>query len=174
VTATTEQPLPSDSAGRPAAEAAPARLRRILVVDATVVVAVVAVAVLAFLAGRGAGETGSANTMRVSGTLTLIDPQTALNRCIGTNGFDDIGPSTRVLLFEDGRLVAFTSLGPANANRSQRTCTWSWAIENVPKGRGTYSVEVSHRGWNTFTQNQLATGRAALKLQRSPGRSGSP
>ncbi|MDP9219174.1 MAG: hypothetical protein M3P23_01375 [Actinomycetota bacterium] len=144
-------------------------MRRILLVDAAVVVLVIVIAVLAFLAGRGAGQTRSASTMQVSGTLTLNDPQTALNRCIGTNGFDDIGPSTRVLLFEDGRLVAFTSLGRAKANGSLRTCTWSWAIENVPKGHGIYSVEVSHRGWNTFTQNQLTSGRAALKLQRSPG-----
>jgi hypothetical protein len=132
------------------------------------VVVVIVAAVLAFLAGRGAGQTGSADTIRVSGTLTLSDPLTALNRCIGTNGFDDIGPSTRVLLFEDGRLVAFTNLGPAKATSSKRTCTWSWAIEGVPKGPGIYSVEVSHRGWNTFTRDQLTSGQAALKLQRSP------
>jgi hypothetical protein len=158
----------SHSAGRPAAREAPAGVRQVILVDVAAVVALVVVAVLAFLAGRGVAETGSANSIRVSGTLTLTDPQTALNQCIGTNDFDDIGPTTRVLLFEDGRLVAFTSLGPAKANRSTWTCTWSWAIENVPKGRGTYSVEVSHRGWNTFTQDQLTTGRAALRLQRSP------
>jgi hypothetical protein len=133
----------------------------------------VALALLAVTSGSGAfaahrivAAHDPASSLDVHGTLRLSDPETERNHCVGTDGFVDIGPATHVLLFEDGRIVGVTTLGFAQTDRAAGSCTWRWTVDDVPDGNGVYSVQVSNRGWITFTRDQLAQGLATLTLER--------
>jgi hypothetical protein len=112
------------------------------------------------------GSPGSRDSMPVRGSLTLVDAQTAQNRCVGIDGFEDIRPTTYVVILRDGGVVGATRLGPAVADQADGTCMWRWTVPAVPRGRGVYSVVISDRGWNAFTSSQLARGDATLTLRR--------
>ncbi len=106
------------------------------------------------------------STMPAGGAVTLTDPETARHDCVGRDGFQDIGPFTQVLLFEDGRLVGFTALGRAVGSANGRTCTWTWSMTGVPRGGGVYSLEIGARGAVTFTRHQLSVRTASVRLRR--------
>jgi hypothetical protein len=117
----------------------------------------------AFAAHRMVAAPGS-TALQVHGSLLLSDPETERNHCVGTDGFDDIRPSTLVLILLDGEVIGFTRLGTAQGDASAGTCVWRWTVRDVPSRRGVYSVQVSHRGWLTFSRHQLTVGDAVLTL----------
>jgi hypothetical protein len=120
----------------------------------------------AFAAHRIVAARDPSSSLEVHGTLRLSDPETERNHCVGIDGFVDIGPATQVLLFEDGRIVGVTTLGLAQADPAAGSCTWRWTVTDVPDSNGVYSIQVSNRGWITFTRDQLARRLATLTLER--------
>src|SRR2546426_3499 len=60
----------------------------------------------------GGSTTPASQSYTISGTLSLLDSDTAYANCIGTGGYSDISPRTQVVVkSESGTVLGTTNLG---------------------------------------------------------------
>lgn len=117
-------------------------------------------------------------TFTATGTVTLMD-STSLSTyssyssprpisfsgdsCRGTGGYSDLGLGTGVTIRDpDGTIVGAGEITGSAA--LEPMCELSFTVSDVPSGEGPYTVEVSHRGEVTVTEQELAGGGAALTI----------
>lgn len=150
------------------------------VASAVVVVAAVGVGVAFAARGGGSGPapaaqpTASASSIVVQGTLELSfgttfspnasdpEPDRAAgprigDPCTALGGYGDITQGAAVTIGDgSGRTLAVTGLGAGSVggDESQALCDFPFTV-TVPAGRGTYTVAVSHRGTQVFTEGQI-------------------
>jgi hypothetical protein len=98
------------------------------------------------------------STLHGSVTLTTSD---GLSRsgsaCSGTGGYEDLtGGAPVTITNESGAIIATGSLdaGVSDATYPTVVCHFAYTISNVPAAKF-YTVEVSHRGGLTYSQEQL-------------------
>lgn len=90
----------------------------------------------------------------VGGSLELFDSDTAFNFCIGTGGYDDIGPGTNVVVKDqDGRILGSGSLGAGKSHGWG--CTYRFHVAEVREDQQQYTLEISHRGGITESVGEL-------------------
>lgn len=80
--------------------------------------------------------------------------------CFGGGGYDDISVDTQVTVSVDGKTVGLGRLGPGLARGY--TCVFDFTVPDVPAGLGFYTVEVSHRGGLTYTEDDLGAVKVSL------------
>ncbi|MFC5673864.1 hypothetical protein [Streptomyces incanus] len=114
------------------------------------------------------GDASSAEkTFNTSGTLTLADsPLSFLDEgedCTGLDGYSDIQRGAQVnVTGADGTLVATGEL--EGGKKAALGCEFSFTIEGIPQGSKFYTVEVSHRGGLTQTEDELRSGELTFTL----------
>ena len=129
--------------------------RQVLTVLAAIAVLVVG-AVSFGLALRGPA------TLTVSGSVELqdasglgSDPATGRSACVGTGGFDGVGPGAAVTIRDAaGAVVAIGLLQPGEPVGT--ACAFPFEVAGVPGDSGFYEVQVAHRAGVTFAREQLA------------------
>ena len=144
---------------------------------AAAVGAALAVGAAAWLTAGGghaaprAAPTASASTLSMQGTLVLSfgsplypnasDPEPGRTAgpdvgdpCTALNGYNDINQGSAVTIGDGtGRTLVVTALSAGSVAGDPGTtaqCEFSFSA-NVPAGRGTYTVTISHRGTQVFT-----------------------
>lgn len=97
----------------------------------------------------------------IRGSLNLIDSKIGgtLNKCYGTGGFDDIGPSMPVTVRDGkGNILATGTTGtgsqPQNSEYAAVECTFKFQVDNIPKSNF-YSIEVNRRGELNFSFEEM-------------------
>jgi hypothetical protein len=141
----------------PAAEPAPRRRRVGLLGVSIAVVAVVAVT-LALTLTLASGGSSSGFTLR--GTLELNDPSGVggTTNCRGFGGYSDITEGAQVLVTDaSGKVIALGALGAGNGSGGSE-CDFTFTVNNVPTGDGTYGVEVTHRGVIYYSEDDAKAG----------------
>jgi hypothetical protein len=106
------------------------------------------------MAASSAPRTNAAATLTISGSLLLRDVKSAANNCVGTGGYDDIVEGAQVVVTDGANAVVGVSRLLA-ATKSGIECEYGFTVSDVPAGRGSYAVEVSHRGKVTFKEDDL-------------------
>jgi hypothetical protein len=96
------------------------------------------------------------DTERTGGNGPVIgDP------CIALGGYNDISTGTAVTIGGDkGQTLAVGALGGgavAGQPGQPASCAFTFSVD-VPAGQPLYTVTISHRGTQTFTPAQVATG----------------
>ncbi|MEW1602127.1 hypothetical protein [Streptomyces sp. NPDC093808] len=134
-------------------------------------------AVLAVGVGLGAAVVGacwagvsladrSGETFSTDGTLTVIGIGTGLASgapCTGTDGYSDIDFGTQVSVTDAaGTLVAKGSLGLGE--KTELGCEFPFTVDDITPGSKFYTVEVSHRGGLTQTEDELRAGGLLFTL----------
>lgn len=146
-----------------------ARRRRVHLVLAALVGAVVGAGAVAVVwgitggSGHTAKQTPTATPSRVThrtpttfvltGTFELTDAVVGdgAGGCTGSEGYSDIFEGTAVTVYDaTGTVVATGGLG--ESTRAGSTCRFDVAVSDVPTGRRFYRVEVSHRGTVQLTE----------------------
>jgi hypothetical protein len=124
-----------------------------------------ALAALFLLAGCSSAK--AALPIAVSGTVTLVDANSAAEwavagRCTGTGGFSDLKTGAEVVISDDsGKTLAISSLtAPVTGDVAGR-CIFGFSAD-VPAGKHFYGVTVTHRGAVKFSEAALPT--AALTI----------
>lgn len=165
----------------PTGPAQPGPKRRLpLVIGAVVALLVVVGATIAVTMTLAGGDepttqTSAPATFRVTGYLSLDSPgnfvwESVQNPvCAGTDGFDDVRTGAQVVVTDaGGATVAVGTLGEGlasyqtvNGESLAISCKFSFAIPDVPAGKGFYGVAVTHRGSMQYQEAQL---REALQL----------
>ncbi|WP_166026330.1 hypothetical protein [Streptomyces chilikensis] len=108
----------------------------------------------------------TATPFSTDGTLTLQDAGAGLDAgeiCSGTGGYSDIDFGTQVTVTDaDGTLVAMglLSLG----EKTDAGCEFPFTVDDITPGSKFYTVEVSHRGGLTQTEEDLRAGSLAFSL----------
>jgi hypothetical protein len=118
----------------------------------------------AITATAGSGGPG---TFTLEGTFTLNEDATEIGDgdCAGgyDSGYDDIREGTGVTVYgADGDVIATGALG--DSTYSDYACSYSVAVEDVPKGEKFYKVEVSHRGTLQLSAEEAENGGFAGSL----------
>lgn len=121
-------------------------------------------AAAALAAGFGAGwfahtssGTSSSATTAVHGTLTLPDGgyTSVGSTCSGSGGYQDISAGVAVTIGDQGgRTLAVTSLGTGGFGNGG--CIFPFSAQVA--AATTYTVTISHRGTQTFTPADVASG----------------
>ncbi|MFH9862497.1 hypothetical protein [Streptomyces sp. NPDC017202] len=134
-------------------------------------------AVLAIGAGLGAAVVGacwagvsladgSEETFGTDGTLTVTGIGAGLDSgdlCTGTDGYSDIDFGAQVSVTDAaGTLVAKGSLGIGQ--KTDLGCEFPFTVDDITPGSKFYTVEVSHRGGLTQTEDELRAGGLAFTL----------
>jgi hypothetical protein len=108
------------------------------------------------------------STFELDGTITVTGPgittygATTPNGCSGYSGYSDMNAGTSVTVYDDaGKVVALGALKPGIYSGN---CQFPFAVQDVPTGSKFYSVEVSHRGRVTITEDAAKNGQAAFTL----------
>ncbi|MFF0109554.1 hypothetical protein [Streptomyces hirsutus] len=131
------------------------------------------------LSGNGteAGATGSSSvsaeqaedtegSFSTDGTLTVAGIGAGLEPgelCSGTGGYSDVDFGTQVNVTDAaGTLVAMGSLG--FGEKAELGCEFPFTVDDIPPGSKFYTVEVSHRGGLTQTENELRAGSLSFTL----------
>lgn len=114
------------------------------------------------------GKTASAKaeTFVVSGDITLVDSgvrwDTVGGACYGTEGYDDMHGGTQVVVKDAaGTTIAVGQLKDG-AKENSVTCRFGFVVDEVPSGSAAYSLEVSHRGSFSFTEDAANTIHLSL------------
>jgi len=121
----------------------------------------------------GCGSTASTETPAghtVTGTLRVVVSHSsyASPDCSAlSGGFSDIAAGTQVIVKDDGgKIVGTGQLKNEGVRNSSTECEYSFSVGPVPD-RPFYSVEVSHRGAQTYSLDQMKA--QGWKIQLSLG-----
>jgi hypothetical protein len=152
----------------------PRRRRALWATAAIVVTAGLAVGIAALTGAFASRPTPKAPgpTFILHGSLSLIDAGITLNlslgsdnSCEGINGFSDLSVGTAVTVADpQGRQVATGALTtgildePSSGGPS--SCVFGFSVAAVPAGLSSYSVTISHRGTQVYSEEQARTGLA--------------
>ncbi|MFE9538968.1 hypothetical protein [Streptomyces sp. NPDC006691] len=113
-----------------------------------------------------AEETKAPEPFDTDGTITLTDVGADLEDgqpCSGTGGYSDMDFGTQVNVTDAaGTLVATSSLGLGE--KTEAGCTFSFTVDEITPGSKFYTVEVSHRGGLTQTEDELRAGALEFTL----------
>ncbi|MER5480851.1 hypothetical protein ABT026_28320 [Streptomyces sp. NPDC002734] len=100
------------------------------------------------------------------GTLTVTNAGAGVkigDVCSGTGGYDDIHLGTQVTVTDaDGTLVAMGML--LFGEKTEAGCEFAFTVDDITPGSKFYTVEVSHRGGLTQTEEDLRAGGLAFSL----------
>ncbi|MFK4146861.1 hypothetical protein [Streptomyces sp. NPDC004065] len=109
---------------------------------------------------------GSGASFSTDGTLTVAGIGTGLDSgetCSGTGGYSDIDFGTQVTVTDAaGTLVATGSLGLGR--ETEQGCEFPFTVDDITPGSKLYTVEISHRGGLTKTEDELRAGRLGFTL----------
>ncbi|MFI2506091.1 hypothetical protein [Streptomyces sp. NPDC018972] len=106
------------------------------------------------------GPFSTDGTLTVSGIGAGLDPE---ELCSGTGGYSDIDFGTQVNVTDAARtLVAVGSLGLGQ--KTELGCEFPFTVDDITPGSKFYTVEVSHRGGLTQTEDELRAGGLAFTL----------
>ena len=161
-----EGPAPAPDA--PAAGSRWARLSRTAVLTVGVVLGAAVTGGCWLIVSLAGGNASSAEkAFGTSGTLTLADSSLSFlaegEGCTGLDGYSDIQRGAQVNVTDaDGTLVATGEL--EGGKKAALGCEFPFAIEGIPQGSKFYTVEVSHRGGLTQTEDELRSGGLAFTL----------
>lgn len=161
-----EGPAPASDAA--AAGARWARLPRLAVLAVGVVLGAAVMGGCWLAVSLADGDASPAGeTFGTRGTLTLADSSFSLlaegEDCTGLDGYSDIQRGAQVnVTGADGTLVATSEL--EGGKKTALGCEFPFAIEGIPQGSKFYTVEVSHRGGLTQTEDELRSGGLAFTL----------
>ncbi|HEX5566739.1 MAG TPA: hypothetical protein VFY14_07405 [Streptomyces sp.] len=111
-----------------------------------------------------AGQAG--DSFSTDGTLTVAGVGAGLlsgKPCSGTGGYSDIRFGTQVSVTDAaGTLVAKGSLGLGQ--KTELGCEFPFTVDDITPGSKFYTVEVSHRGGLTQSEDELRAGGLAFTL----------
>ncbi|MFE7235071.1 hypothetical protein ACFVAF_31470 [Streptomyces sp. NPDC057596] len=100
------------------------------------------------------------------GTLTVAGVGAGLGSgqlCSGTGGYSDIDFGAQVTITDAaGTLVAMGSLG--FGQKTDQGCEFPFTVDDITPGSKFYTVEISHRGGLTKTEEQLREGDLGFTL----------
>ncbi|MFH9817638.1 hypothetical protein [Streptomyces sp. NPDC017230] len=106
------------------------------------------------------GPFSTDGALTVAGIGAGLEPE---ELCSGTGGYSDIDFGTQVNVTDAaGTLVAVGSLG--FGEKTELGCEFPFTVDDVTPGSKFYTVEVSHRGGLTQTEDQLRAGGLAFTL----------
>jgi hypothetical protein len=109
---------------------------------------------------------GEERTFSTDGTLTVAGIGVGLEpdeRCSGTDGYSDIDFGAQVSVADAaGTLVAKGSL--SFGKKTEQGCEFPFTVDDIAPGSKFYTVEVSHRGGLTQTEDELRAGGLAFTL----------
>src|SRR5699024_4396606 len=89
--------------------------------------------------------------------------------CSGIGGYADLGVGSGVTIRDaNGTIVGVGEI--TDSEDVQPVCVFTFTVHDVPSGEGPYTVEISHRGKGTVTEQALADGTAALPIGNRPRR----
>jgi hypothetical protein len=143
-----------------------------------IVVAVFVPLALSFTTGctsdeKPAGEKSAAAPLQVAGTVALVGqhvdfaPQSSGNECVGKGAFSGLKEGTQVRITDGtGKALAVTRLGMGIADTSSDDLAAGFCVfrfdASVPSGQGSYTVEVTNYGDQTFSEKQMAAPQLAI------------
>jgi hypothetical protein len=137
------------------------------------ILAVVAAAAAVFIWPRVKGDksdtpaaAAGVTTFNVNGTLALGPGQFVPvdgTSCAGTPTYKDLTEGTAITVTDGavlgaGRLGAMTLDGLGSAG----TCDLKFSVPGIPIGKGTYGVEVAHRGATKYDEAKVRSGPLQL------------
>ncbi|MGW4197187.1 hypothetical protein [Streptomyces sp. NPDC005004] len=103
---------------------------------------------------------GTDGTLTVDGIGEDLDTG---DLCSGTGGYSDIDFGTQVTVKDAaGTVVAMGSL--EFGQKTDDGCEFPFTVDDITPGSKFYTVEISHRGGLTQTENQLREGDLAFTL----------
>ncbi|GAA2287577.1 hypothetical protein GCM10010415_68430 [Streptomyces atrovirens] len=109
---------------------------------------------------------GSEGSFSTDGTLTVTGIGAGLasgDPCTGTDGYSDIDFGAQVSVTDAaGTLVAKGGLGLGR--KTELGCEFPFTVDDITPGSKFYTVEVSHRGGLTQTEDELRSGGLAFTL----------
>lgn len=109
---------------------------------------------------------GSEESFSTDGTLTVTGIGAGLDSgdpCTGTDGYSDIGFGARVSVTDAaGTLVAEGGLGLGR--KTEPGCEFPFTVDDITPGSKFRTVEVSHRGGLTQTEDGVRSGGLAFAL----------
>lgn len=88
------------------------------------------------------------------GALTLIDENGPKSgSCTGINGYDDIHGGTAVTVYDGaGTLIGTGQLDEGLRNPFDGNCLFGFTVADIPRLKGFYQYEISHRGKLSLTE----------------------
>lgn len=100
-------------------------------------------------------------TFSITGRMELTGSVTSSSAagfdCVGDRGYSDIGAATAVTVSDEaGTLLAKGNF--TGSTRSAGTCTFTFTVDDVPRGKRFYEVEVGHRGGLSYTESEVESG----------------
>ncbi|MGX1565615.1 hypothetical protein [Streptomyces sp. NPDC055506] len=105
------------------------------------------------------GPFSTDGTLTVAGIGAGLEPE---ELCSGTGGYSDIDFGTQVNVTDAGTLVAVGSLG--FGEKTELGCEFPFTVGDIAPGSNFYTVEISHRGGLTQTEDELRAGGLAFTL----------
>lgn len=111
-----------------------------------------------------------ANVFTVNGDLTLGPGQFVPidgTSCAGTPAYKDLTVGATVTITDGvggvlgtGKIIDMTLDGLGNAG----TCDLKFAVPGIPTGKGTYGIEVAHRGPTKYDESKVRLGQLQLSV----------
>ncbi|MGV9814339.1 hypothetical protein ACWDTQ_20790 [Streptomyces cellulosae] len=106
------------------------------------------------------GPFSTDGTLTVTGIGAGLEPG---ELCSGTGGYSDIDFGTQVNVTDAaGTLVAMGDLGLGE--KTELGCEFPFTVDDITPGSKFYTIEVSHRGGLTQTEEELRAGGLAFTL----------
>lgn len=108
--------------------------------------------------GTDGSSPAEAETFLVTGSITLTSANInyASGECWGEEGYDDMSGGAQVVVRDNtGATVAVGQLD-TGIKESSVVCRFDFSVEDVPSGSPAYSLEVTHRGEFSFTEEEAS------------------
>lgn len=84
-------------------------------------------------------------------------------QCTGEGGYSDVRGGAQVVVFDaSGKVLGSGFL--QDGFHEPGACVFRFSVADVPRGEGTYQVEVSHRGKVPVREEAASLGRTSLTL----------
>lgn len=94
---------------------------------------------------------GSLSLTKLTG-ITVIDA----THCTGKGGYDDIGEGAQVVVTDAaGTVVGVGKLDAGHPGGHVSGCEFDFTVPGVPRGKGFYGIEISHRGVLRYAEDRM-------------------
>lgn len=111
--------------------------------------------------------TVASSTLTVVGSIVLIGPYSASRTsdagetCYGTGGFTDLTVGARITVTDAsdttvGVGTVDSAVVVVRTDTALRTCRFSFAVDDVPRGSASYSVKIARRDGPAYTEDELS------------------
>lgn len=125
------------------------------------------VAAPAVVSTTAVATTGPA-TFKVTGEVILPDGYSGTTTCRGADGYADIKVGAKVTVKDSLASPVGSGVLDVGTVKPAKGCVFPFAVPNVPTGKGTYEIQISHRLGPRYTEVIITTQNLVLTLGEQP------